>query len=311
MKETKKGIIAGFLAYILWGIIPMYWKLLPTVGALDILAYRVIWSFVFMLIYILVTKKTSDFLNECKQLWQDKKKLGTIILAAIFISVNWFTFIYTVNQGRVTEASLGYYMNPLVNVLLATLVLKEPLGSLGKIACGFAFIGVILLTIQTGTIPVSSLVMAFSFSIYGLIKKGLSLSSYTGLTIETLVILPAALIYLVGFSPAGFMTYQGSTNLLLMGAGVVTAIPLLLFAESAKRISYIILGFIQYVNPTMMLLLAIFVFNEPYTSEQFFAFSFIWVGIGLFTYATLHTWRKEIQFENHKLILDETKDKEK
>ncbi|MGM0125231.1 chloramphenicol-sensitive protein RarD [Enterococcus sp. AZ194] len=298
MKETKKGVLIGFGAYILWGIIPMYWKLIPTsVGPIDILAYRVIWSFVFMIIYILVTKKRKNFFRECKELWQDRRKLISIIFAALFISINWFTFIYTVSIGQVTQASLGYYMNPLVNVLLATLILKEPLGRLGKIACGFAFIGVILLTIQTGTIPVPSLVMAFSFSIYGLIKKGLTLSSYTGLTIETLVILPVALIYLIGFSPSGFMTYTGEVNLLLLGAGAITAIPLLLFAEAAKRISYIILGFIQYINPTIMLLLAVFVFHEPYTGEQFFAFSFIWVGIALFTYATIHSWRKEQQFE--------------
>ncbi|KAF1295596.1 permease [Enterococcus sp. JM4C] len=307
MKESKKGVIVGFVAYILWGIIPLYWKLIPSVvGALDILAYRVIWSFVFMVIYILLTKRTGKFLAECREIWQDKKKLIAIILAALFISINWFTFIYTVGQGRVTEASLGYYMNPLVNVLLATLILKEPLGRLGKIACGFAFVGVILLTIQTGTIPVSSLIMAFAFSFYGLLKKGFTLSSYTGLTIETLVILPIALIYLLGFSPTGFMSFSGNVNLLLMGAGIVTAIPLLLFAEAAKRISYIILGFIQYVNPTIMLLLAVFVFNEPYTKEQFFAFSFIWVGIGIFTYATARSWKKEQQFEKHSMLAKET-----
>ncbi|WP_207694171.1 chloramphenicol-sensitive protein RarD [Enterococcus sp. DIV0212c] len=298
MEEQKKGIILGFIAYIFWGIIPLYWKLLPTVDPLDILCYRIVWSFLFMIIYILVTGKWSAFLTEVKSVFKNKRKLTAIICASILISINWFTFIYTVSQGHVTEASLGYYMNPLVNVLLATLVLKERLSRFGMIACGLALTGVILLTIQTGVIPVASLIMAFSFSIYGLIKKGVSVSSHTGLTIETLVILPVALIYLFGFSKQGFMTYEVSTNLLLMGAGIVTAIPLLLFAEAAKRISYIILGFIQYINPTLMLLCAIFLFHEPYSMDQFIAFGFIWLAIAVFTYGNIYTYRKEKRFVN-------------
>lgn len=296
MEEQRKGIILGFTAYIFWGIIPLYWKLLPTVDPLDILCYRIVWSFLFMLIYILVTGKWSAFFSELKNVWQDKKKLIAIICASFLISINWFTFIYTVSQGHVTEASLGYYMNPLVNVLLATLVLKEKLSRFGMIACGLALTGVLLLTFQTGVIPVASLIMAFSFSIYGLIKKGVAVSSYTGLTIETLVILPIALIYLFGFSKQGFMAYDRSINLLLMGAGIVTAIPLLLFSEAAKRISYIILGFIQYVNPTLMLLFAVFLFHEPYTTDQFIAFGFIWLAIAVFTYGNVYTYRKEKRF---------------
>ena len=296
MEEQRKGIIFGFIAYIFWGIIPLYWKLLPTVDPLDILCYRVVWSFLFMIIYILVTKKWTVFFTEVKNVYRDKKKLIAIICASFLISINWFTFIYTVSQGHVTEASLGYYMNPLVNVLLATIVLKEKLSRFGMIACGLALTGVLLLTFQTGVIPVASLIMAFSFSLYGLIKKGISVSSYTSLTIETFVILPIALIYLLGFSKHGFMTYEASTNLLLMGAGIVTAIPLLLFSEAAKRISYIILGFIQYINPTIMLLFAIFIFREPYTAEQFIAFGFIWLAIAVFTYGNFYMYRKEKRF---------------
>lgn len=293
MEGQKKGILLGFCAYILWGIIPLYWKLLPDVAAIDILCYRIIWSFIFMLIYLLFTKKWTSFLVEVKTVFKDKKKLFAISCASILISINWFTFIYSVSHGHVTQASLGYYMNPLVNVLLATFVLKERLSRFGLIACLLAFTGVILLAIQTGEIPYASLIMAFSFSIYGLIKKKISISSYTGLTIETFIILPIAMIYLFFFSDQGFMTYSVSTNLLLMGAGVVTAIPLLLFAEAAKRISYIILGFIQYVNPTIMLLFAIFLFHEPYSQAQFFSFSFIWAGIAIFTYGNIYLYQKE------------------
>ncbi|MFD2306444.1 EamA family transporter RarD [Enterococcus termitis] len=296
MKEQRKGVLLGFIAYIFWGIIPIYWKLMPMVDPLDILCYRIIWSFVFMLLYIFLTKKWTLFLAEVKSVLKEKKKLLAIICAAILISLNWFTFIYTVSQGHVTQASLGYYMNPLVNVLLATLILKEKLSRSGMIACALAFTGVLLLTIQTGELPLAPLIMAVTFSFYGLIKKGVSVSSYTGLTIETFVILPLALIYVLFFSKQGFMNYELSTNMLLVGAGIVTAIPLLLFAEAAKRISYIILGFIQYVGPTLMLLSALFLYHEPYSAEQFIAFGFIWLAIAVFTYGNIYTYRKEKQF---------------
>ncbi|WP_086444895.1 EamA family transporter RarD [Candidatus Enterococcus lemimoniae] len=296
MNEQKKGVLLGFIAYVFWGIIPIYWKLLPTVDSLDILCYRIVWSFLFMIVYIMVTKRWALFLAEVKTVLKDKKKLFAIICAAILISINWFTFIYTVSQGHVTQASLGYYMNPLVNVLLAMLILKEKLSRSGMIACALALAGVVLLTIQTGEIPLAPLVMAVTFSFYGLIKKGVTVSSYTGLTIETFVILPVALIYLVFFSRQGFMNYEASTNLLLMGAGVVTAIPLLLFAQAAKRISYIILGFIQYVGPTLMLISALFLYHEPYSADQFIAFGFIWAGIAVFTYGNIYTYRKEKRF---------------
>ena len=293
VENQKKGILLGFVAYVLWGIIPLYWKLLTGVGSIDILCYRIIWSFVFMLLYIFFTKKWSLFLMEIQLVLKDKKKLIAISCASILISINWFTFIYSVSHGHVTQASLGYYMNPLVNVLLATFVLKEKLSRFGILACLSAFTGVILLTIQTGEVPYASLVMAFSFSIYGLIKKRIAISSYTGLTIETFIILPIALIYLFFFSKQGFMTYSTNTNFLLMGAGIVTAIPLLLFAEAAKKTSYIILGFIQYVNPTIMLLFAIFLFHEPYSQEQLFSFGFIWAGIAIFTYGNIYLYQKE------------------
>ncbi|MBP1045254.1 EamA family transporter RarD [Enterococcus sp. BWM-S5] len=293
MKEQKKGIILGLAAYILWGIIPLYWKLLPTVNSMDILCYRIVWSFLFMGIYILITKRGLAFMQEVKSVLRDRKKVIGIVAAAILISINWFTFIYSVSQGRVTEASLGYYMNPLVNVLLGTVILKERLNRAGIVACLLALTGVLLLTIQTGVVPYASLIMAFSFSFYGLMKKKIEISSYTGLTLETFVILPIALVYLFFFSEKGFMAYEININLLLMGAGIVTAIPLLLFAEAAKRISYIIVGFIQYINPTIMLLFAVFLFKEPYTSAQFTAFGFIWLGIAVFTYSSYLTFKKE------------------
>jgi chloramphenicol-sensitive protein RarD len=192
----------------------------------------------------------------------------------------------------VIDASLGYYMNPLVNVVLATVILKERLGRGELIACLLATAGVILLTVQSGHMPWSSIAMAVTFSLYGLIKKTASVSSLTGLTIETAIIAPLAFIYLVFFSAEGFMAFDLKINLLLVGAGVVTAIPLFLFAEAAKNISYILVGFLQYIAPTLMLLAAIFQFGETFSAPQIIAFSFIWIGIIIFTGTNILTLRK-------------------
>jgi chloramphenicol-sensitive protein RarD len=288
----NKGIVFGIGAYVFWGFITLYWKLLTDVSPLATMCYRIIWSFIFMIAFLALSGNWSQFVKELKRLWENKKYLFLMILAALLISINWFTFIFTVSEGHVMEASLGYYINPLVNVFLATLVLKEQLSRSGKIACSLVVIGVVLLAIQTGKVPYSSLIMAFSFSIYGLIKKRIPISSMTGLTVETFVMLPFSLVYILFISPIGFMHYSVQTNLLLMGAGVVTAIPLLLFAEAAKSTSYITLGFIQYINPTIMLLFAVFLFHETYSLAQFTAFGFIWLGIIVFTYGTTRTVMK-------------------
>ena len=292
-KMKNKGVYFGLSAYVLWGLVTLYWKIIVGVSPLATMCYRIVWSFVFMVLFIVLSGKKTQFLQEARLLWKNKAFAGLIVLASVLISINWFTFIFAVSAGHVMQASLGYYINPLVNVLLATVFLKERLSRTGMLACLLASIGVILLSIQTGTIPYASLIMAFSFSTYGLIKKRIPISSVTGLTIETMVIFPFALVYILGFSTVGFMNYPLQTNLLLVGAGIVTAIPLLLFAEAAKNVSYITLGFIQYVNPTIMLLLAIFLFHETYSLAQFSAFAFIWLGIAVFTYGTLGTAMKE------------------
>ncbi len=281
--NPKWGLIAGLLAYILWGVLPFYWKAVGVVSALSILSYRVFWSFIFMILVLVVTKKRSSFREEVQGVIKDKKRLIAIIFAAILITTNWFIFIFSVSSGKIVDASLGYYMNPLVNVVLATVILKERLGRGELIACLLAATGVILLTVQSGHIPWSSVAMAVTFSLYGLIKKVASVSSLTGLTIETAIVAPFALIYLVFYSAEGFMTFDLTVNLLLIGAGVVTVIPLFLFAEAAKNISYILVGFLQYIAPTLMLLAAIFQFGETFSAPQIMAFSFIWLGIIVFT----------------------------
>ena len=290
--KKDSGLVYGFSAYILWGILPLYWKLLGNVGPVDILFYRIIWSLVFMTLYLIVFRKVPGFLQEVKALLKSKKKTLAIIVAAIFISLNWGIYIYTVSIGQVQQASLGYYINPLLNVLAGAIYLKEPLTKQAKLASLSAFAGVVLLTIQTGVFPFNSIFLAASFCLYGVTKKQLDLSAATSITLETLIIAPIALIYLFVVSPVGFMQYPATTNWLLIGAGIVTAIPLLLFATAVKKLSYITVGFLQYVNPTIMLAMAIFLFHEPYQLPQFIAFAFIWLGILIFVVGNLIETRK-------------------
>lgn len=291
--KKDSGLIYGFSAYIFWGFLPLYWKLLGNVGPIEILFYRIIWLLIFMFIYLTSLQKLPVFIQEVKELLKSRRKIFAIIAAAIFISLNWGIYIYTVSIGQVQQASLGYYINPLLNVLAGTIYLKEPLSKQAKLASLSAFTGVVLLTVQTGVFPFHSLFIAASFCLYGLTKKQLQLSAATSITLETLIIAPLALGYLFFVSPTGFMQYSFNTNLLLIGAGIVTAIPLLLFAIAVKKLSYITIGFLQYVNPTIMLIMAIFLFHEPYALPQFIAFAFIWLGILIFIIGNIVDARKK------------------
>ncbi|MBC1500578.1 EamA family transporter RarD [Listeria weihenstephanensis] len=286
-KEKMWGILAAVMAYIIWGVLPLYWKMAGDVPASEILAYRIIWSFVSMVVIIAILGKTREVWTEIISILKRPKLLLAITIASILITANWFIFIFTVNDGHVISASLGYYINPLVNVLLATVFLKEKLSRGEALAVLSAAIGVLILAIHQGVFPWAAISMAVTFGLYGLIKKLVPISVWGGLTIETLIMTPFALIFLLFFAQDAFMKFGLDTNLVLFGAGVVTAIPLLLFATSAKRISYVMLGFIQYIGPTLMLILGVFVFHEAFDSTQFIAFLFIWAALLIFTISHL------------------------
>ncbi|HDA6184329.1 EamA family transporter RarD [Listeria monocytogenes] len=292
------GIIAGALAYVCWGVLPIYWKLVTNVPPMEILAYRIIWSFIFMLFLIVCLRKASMVFQETKDVLLKPKTLIAIIAAAFLVTANWYLFIYTVNSGHVTEASLGYYINPLVNVLLATVILKERLSRGEIIAVISATIGVLILTWHLGSVPWAAIGMAVTFSLYGLIKKVVSVSVWTGLTLETMIITPFALIYVIFFATNGLMQYAAQTNIILVGAGVVTAIPLLLFATAAKKISYTMVGFLQYIGPTLMLALGVLLFKESFDHMQLFAFMFIWLALIIFTISHIYSAAKIKQLAN-------------
>ncbi|WP_462411307.1 EamA family transporter RarD [Neobacillus sp. Marseille-QA0830] len=284
--ETQLGAIYAGLSYFLWGLLPIYWKLLNKVGAMEILANRVFWSFVFMLLIVFLTRKWGLFIQTVKGFSKNKKQLYALIIASILISVNWFTYIWAVNNGHMIETSLGYYINPLVSILLGMLVLKEKLSFYQYFSFGLAAIGVLIVTLSHGEFPWVAIILALSFGLYGLAKKLINVESAVGLTLETFVVTPIASIYMLWLFFNGtnsFAATDWSTNLLLVGAGVATAVPLLYFAKGAQKIPLSLLGFLQYISPTLTLLLGIFVYHEHFTKIQFLSFLFIWLALAIYS----------------------------
>jgi chloramphenicol-sensitive protein RarD len=246
--EQLLGILYGAGAFILWGVFPIYWKLVVQVPALQIMSHRVAWCFVFMALVLLVTKKLGSFLSELREIFSSIKKFFSIFLASVLISVNWLTYIWAVNHDHIIETSLGYYINPLVSVLLGVIVLKEKLSLWQTVSFVLAAIGVLNMTLHFGSFPWIALVLAMSFGFYGLCKKIIHLGAVTGIAVETMFISPFALLYLYYAHSSGvgaFALNNPGVSLVLAGAGVVTAIPLILFAGGTKRLPLSIIGFLQ------------------------------------------------------------------
>lgn len=288
--SEKAGIFYASFAYLLWGFLPIYWKLVEHVSAGEILAHRIIWSFLFMIAIVLAVKKGRAFILECKKILLDRKKLFGITCASLVISLNWLTYIWAVNHHHVIQASLGYYINPLVSVLLGILFLKETLTKRQTISVILAGLGVIYLTISYGVFPWISLLLAITFGVYGLLKKTIDISAMFGLAIETMIVTPLALIYLFTIPKNAFDigTIFTTTNLLLVGAGVVTAVPLLLFASGAKKLPLSLAGFLQYIAPTIMLVLGIFLYHETFSTSHMIAFALIWIALIIYLGSVYH-----------------------
>ncbi|MBO3077693.1 EamA family transporter RarD [Mammaliicoccus vitulinus] len=301
MTETKKGIIYAAFAYIIWGVLPIYWNLVNEIGPFEILAHRIIWSTVFMLLLLLLTKQLSMFKHATVKLFQHKKMLFAIIAAGYIITVNWGTFIWAVNNHHVLQASLGYYINPLMSIFLAFVFLGERFSKAQWIAILLAFIGVIYMTFQVGEFPYVSIILATSFALYGLIKKVVDIDAFSSITIECIVTMPAALLYIFYLSQTDAITFgmNVSSGWLLL-SGAVTAIPLILFSAGARKIPLSLTGFIQYIGPTIMFFIGIFLLNEHFDIDQLITFIFIWAGIILYSY----TKYVEISRNRKKLIKD-------
>lgn len=286
-KSKKIGIIYAILAYVVWGLLPLFWKLLQQIPADQILAHRIFWSFIYVGLIMIIYgswKKTKAVLSQPKQLFY-------VVLCAIIISVNWFTYIWAVNANHVVEASMGYYINPLVTVLLGVIVLKEKLTNWQWVALAIAGVGVAVLTIQYGRIPWVAFTLAFSFAFYGLFKKMLTVDSITGLFLETAVMAPIALGYLVFKGVNGVGAWGNLSMMLtiaLVCSGVATATPLLWFTLAAKRVQLSTIGFLQYLAPTISLYLGVMVFNEEFTKTHLFTFGCIWLALIVYTLSHFH-----------------------
>lgn len=300
--ETQKGTIYAGLSYFLWGLLPIYWKLLGNVNAKEILASRVLWSFIFMVSILFLTKKWGLFIQTIKGFVKNKKQMYALTIASLLISVNWFIYIWAVNSGHMIEASLGYYINPLISILLGMIVLKEKLNVYQYVSFILAAIGVLIISISHGQFPWIAISLALSFGLYGLAKKLINVDTAVGLTLETLVVAPVAAIYIVFLFIKGsnsFLTAGIQTDLLLIGAGVATAVPLLYFAKGAQKIPLSLLGFLQYIAPTLTLLLGVFVYNEHFSKIQLLSFIFIWSALTIYSLSTkllsphLFNFRKE------------------
>ena len=277
----NKGILNGIAAYALWGFFPIYWKLLHQVPALQVIGHRISWSFVLLLLFIVVTKQWQDFRSAALT----AKTIGIYSIAAILLTINWLVYVWGVNSGFIVETSLGYFINPLLSVLLGVIFLHERLRTAQWVPVIIAAIGVIYLTAVYGRLPWIALSLAFSFGFYGFVKKLAPLGSLYGLTLETGIVFPIALIYLVfvGVSSTGaFRQQSAATDLLLIGAGAVTTIPLLMFASAAKQIPLTVIGLLQYIAPTIQFLIGVFMYKEPFDQAHFIGFGIVWVALVIF-----------------------------
>lgn len=301
MQNERKGIIAALIAYMCWGLFPLYWKALAGVGSEEILASRVIWSFILTLLFVVFIRKSHALVRDVKALWQHQKSFWTLMLAAYLIMVNWYLYIWAVNHNHILETSLGYYLNPIVSILLGIIFLKERLSKIQLIAVAIALIGVVIMMVNYGRIPYVSLGLACSFGVYGLLKKRIKLDATRGLIIETAFVLPLALLYYAYLAYEGKMAFgmvDWKTTVLLIGGGAVTSIPLVLFAIGAQNIPLYLVGFIQYVAPTLTLLIGVFVYGETFGSTELLSFGFIWVALAIFSVTTILDVRKH----HHKTV---------
>ena len=279
--KSNRGMLYAVGAYASWGLLPVYWKWLQDVPAPELLSHRVVWSCISLVIVIVVSRQWRRYRSEAFR----PSVLRRFAMAAILIGINWLTYVWAVNSGHIIETSLGYFINPLLSVLLGVVVLRERLRPLQWLPVALAATGVAYLTISYGELPWIALVLAFTFAFYGLIKKTAPLGSLFGLTLETALLLPLALAYLAYVQSTTDSALEGAsvaTILLLVGAGVMTTIPLLLFASAASRIPLSLIGVLQYIAPTLQFLIGALVYDEPLTTSRLIGFSIVWLALLIF-----------------------------
>lgn len=276
------GFLSGLLAYSLWGVFPLFFHLLRAVPSTEVLLHRIIWSFLFVSIILF----SMGWYHRALQAIKTSSLIKGLLFSSFLVSFNWLVFIWAVSNGRVLESSLGYFLTPLVSVFLARIFLQEHLNSWQVAAILLACLGGLWLILRIGYLPWVSLALAISFGLYGLVRKRLPVDTLTGLTVETALLLPLALTYWLYLGTQGTaFFYQGGVQitLLLVASGIITAIPLLLFASATKRLSLTAVGFMMYINPTLQFLIGLYVLHEPFSVDQLIGFCFTWCALLVFS----------------------------
>lgn len=288
--SSKSGIFYALTAFTLWAIAPIYFKEMSFIPATEILAHRVIWSCIIVLVLIVLLRYTGAL----KKVLSSPKTLMAMLISTLLIGLNWGTFIWAVQNNKMLSASLGYYINPLISILLGVIFFKDKLDKVRKAAVVLCFCAVVFEVIQFGSLPWIALILAVTFGFYGLVRKKIAVDSFTGMAIETAIMLPLALVYLV-LSPspsANMFENSASVNWLLFAAGPVTMVPLMCFAAAANRVSMVTLGFFQYIGPTGMFFLAVFLYDEPLSPEKLTTFVLIWSALAMLIFDSVRRLRK-------------------
>lgn len=277
--------------YILWGLLPIFWKLLAGVNSAYVLAQRIVFSCVFCLAVILIRKNG----GEIGKIIKNKSERRKFFLCGILISINWGVYILTVAMGRILEASLAYYMNPLFSVLIGAIFFKEKLSRVQWASVALAFAGVMFSVIRYGEVPYLAIIIGLSFALYGALKKGIKADSETSICMETMAVLPIAIVFIAYAQFSGFTTFSSLTTaeaLLLIATGPITSIPLMLFAKGIKETSIVTSGILMYINPTLQLLVGVFIYNEAFTQTSAITFAFVWAAVILFVFDSLRKNKK-------------------
>ena len=279
--EARRGLTTGIALYLMWGFFPLYFRLLERSGAFEIIAHRVVWSFAFCAILLTIEKGW----HRLAALAHDRRSLWGLVLAGHLVLINWTLYVWSVNAGHTLDAAMGYFINPLVSALLGVLVLRERLSPAQWMAFGIGIVAVVVLMVGHSSTPLISLGLAMSFGLYGLVKKvlGVAVKPAVGLIVETLATTPLALVYIGWGVARGKSTFTGSYSLLLVSAGILTAVPLLMFAFAASRISLTTLGILQYIAPILQFLVGLLIFGEQMPWQRWVGFSLVWVAVVMFS----------------------------
>ncbi len=287
--DTAAGLVYALMAYGLWGFLPLYMKLLSHISPAEIVAHRVIWSIPIAAVVLMVTRRTRDLATALRS----PRTLALAGLTAGLVAVNWSVYVWAITSGRALDASLGYYINPIFSVLLGAVILREKLDGLQKLSVAIAAVAVAILTVASGTVPIAALALTVSWGFYALLKRSLAIGPNQGFMLEVLILSPLALGYVVWLGVQGTGQFVGnvSDTLLLLGCGAVTAVPLIFYANGAKGLRLTTIAMLQYIAPTMIFLIAVFVFGEPFGTARMIAFPLIWLSLAVFSFSLLKSRR--------------------